>query len=148
MHTKIAHAARAELANALRGRYRSATGKEKHKILDELIATTGYYEKSAIRVLNGGATAKRPQTRNRSTLYDDAVRAALIVLWEASDRVSSKRLKALEVHLGLSLPAPGWPLMRLRRTVQSAWRWLGTLRDRTCFAGDRAHEGPPRGSMR
>ena len=31
----------------------------------------------------------------RVTLYDDAAKQALIVLWEASDRVCSKRLKPL-----------------------------------------------------
>ncbi len=102
MHTKMTHTARAELANAIRRRYRSATGKEKHKILDEFIATTGYHEKSAIRVLNGEPATKRPQTRNRPSLYDEAARVALIVLWEASDRVCSKRLKAL---LPIMLPA-------------------------------------------
>ena len=102
MHIKMTHTARAELANAIRRRYRSATGKEKHKILDEFIATTGYHEKSAIRVLNGEPTTKRPQTRNRPSLYDEAARGALIVLWEASDRVCSKRLKAL---LPIMLPA-------------------------------------------
>jgi len=64
MHNKMTHTARAELANAIRRRYQSATGKEKHKILEEFIATTGYHEKSAIRVLNGEPTTKRPQTRN------------------------------------------------------------------------------------
>lgn len=102
MHTRMTYAARAELANAIRRRYRSATGKEKHKILDEFIATTGYHQKSAIRVLNGEPTAKRPQTRNRPSVYDEAARAALIVLWEASDRVCSKRLKAL---IPILLPA-------------------------------------------
>ncbi len=72
MHTKMMHAARAELANAIRRRYRSATGKDKHKILDEFIATTGYHEKSAIRVLNGEPTIERAQTRNRRSLYDEA----------------------------------------------------------------------------
>ena len=95
MHIKMTHNARAELANAIRRRYRSATSKEKHKILEEFIATTGYHEKSAIRVLNGEPTTTRPQTRNRPSLYDGAARAALIVLWEASDRVCGKRLKAL-----------------------------------------------------
>jgi hypothetical protein len=46
------HTVRVELAHAVRRRYRSATGKEKHKILDEFIATTGYHDKSVIRVLN------------------------------------------------------------------------------------------------
>jgi hypothetical protein len=44
MHTKMMYAVRAELANAIRRRYRSATGKQKHKILDEFIATIGYKE--------------------------------------------------------------------------------------------------------
>jgi hypothetical protein len=38
---------------------------------------------------------KGRQKRQRPSLYDDAARAALIVLWEASDRVCGKRLKAL-----------------------------------------------------
>ena len=41
-------------------------------------------------------------SRHRGTLYDEAVRGALIVLWEASDRVCGKRLKAL---LPILLPA-------------------------------------------
>lgn len=53
-------------------------------------------------MLNGEPTTKPPQTRNRPSLYDEAARAALIVLWEASGRVCSKRLKAL---LPILLPA-------------------------------------------
>ena len=34
-------------------------------------------------------------TRERNRLYDEAVRLALTVLWEAADRVCGKRLKAL-----------------------------------------------------
>jgi len=63
MHIKMTHAARAELACAIRRRYRSASGKEKRKILDEFIATTGYHEKSAIRVLNAEPATKQRQTR-------------------------------------------------------------------------------------
>ena len=90
----MTHTAREELADAIRARYTAATGKDKRRILDEFIAATGYHEKSAIRVLNS-AGSKRPQTRRRPSLYDETVRAALIVLWEASDRVCGKRLKAL-----------------------------------------------------
>jgi hypothetical protein len=93
---------RAELAEAIRRRYRAAKGKEKRRILDEFVATTGYHEKSAIRVLNGPPAVKRRQTRVRPSLYDEAARAALIVLWEASDRVCGKRLRAL---LPILLPA-------------------------------------------
>jgi hypothetical protein len=100
--TKMTHTTRAELANAIRGRYRGATGKTKRGILEEFIAATGYHEKSAIRVLNSSWSAKPRQTRQRPSLYDEAARGALIVLWEASDRVCGKRLKAL---LPILLPA-------------------------------------------
>jgi hypothetical protein len=86
MGTKMTHAARAELTNAVRRRYSAATGTEKRKILDEFIAVTGYHEKSAIRVLNAEPVINRRQTRVRPSLYDEAVRAALIVLWEACAR--------------------------------------------------------------
>lgn len=95
MDRKMTHTVRAELAEAIRVRYRSASGKQKRKILDEFVASTGYHEKSAIPVLNGQSAKKGRQTRNRPSLYDEAARGALIVLWEASDRVCGKRLKAL-----------------------------------------------------
>jgi len=98
----MTHTARAELTNVVRRRYRAASGAEKRRILDEFIAVTGYHHKSAIRVLNAEPTAKMRQTRVRPSLYDEAVRAALIVLWEASDRVCGKRLRAL---LPILLPA-------------------------------------------
>jgi Integrase core domain len=102
MNKKMTHATRVELAMAIRGRYRSASGKLKRRILDEFIAATGYHEKYAISVLNSQPGARQPQTRVRTSLYDEAARAALIVLWEASDRVCGKRLKAL---LPILLPA-------------------------------------------
>jgi hypothetical protein len=102
MVTKMTRSARAELTNAVRRRYSAATGAEKRKILDEFIAVTGYHEKSAIRALNAEPTVNKRQIRLRPSLYDEAVRAALIVLWEASDRVCGKRLRAL---LPILLPA-------------------------------------------
>ena len=102
MGTQMTHTARAELIHVLRRRCCAATGTEKRKILDEFIAVTGYHEKSAIRALNTEPDTKPRQTRSRPSLYDEAVRAALIVLWEASDRVCGKRLKAL---LPILLPA-------------------------------------------
>lgn len=102
MTTKMTHAMRMELANAIRDRYADASNKDKHRILEEFVAATGYHAKSAIRILNTVAepTGRRP--RHRRSIYDDAARAALIVLWEASDRVCGKRLKAL---LPILLPA-------------------------------------------
>jgi hypothetical protein len=70
MDTKMARAARAELANAVRRRYTSALGEDKRRVLDEFIAATGYHEKSAIRVLNSQPAPKHRQTRCRPPLYD------------------------------------------------------------------------------
>lgn len=102
MRRRMTHATRAELTNAVRDRYAAAAAKDKHRILAEFIAATGYHEKSAIRALNSPPAPKRRQTRARPSLYDEAARATLIVLWEASDRVCGKRLKAL---LPILLPA-------------------------------------------
>ena len=48
MDRKMTHTVRAELADAIRLRYRSATGKQKRKILDEFVASTGYHEKLSL----------------------------------------------------------------------------------------------------
>ena len=104
MDTKLTRASRTELADSLRRRYQSSSGKTKKLILSEFIASTGYHPKYALHLLNveHSALPKRPQTRNRSGVYDDAARQALIVLWEASDRVCGKRLQPL---LRILLPA-------------------------------------------
>ncbi len=104
MDTKLTHASRTELADSLRRRYQSSSGKAKKLILSEFIASTGYHPKYAVHLLNAADASlpKRTQTRNRSSLYDDAARLALIVLWEASDRVCGKRLQPL---LRILLPA-------------------------------------------
>jgi hypothetical protein len=102
MALKMTHAMRVELADAIRDRYAAAAITDKSRILEEFIAATGYHDKSAIRVLNTSPEPKRRLTRRRPSLYDEAARGALIVLWEASDRVCGKRLKAL---LPILLPA-------------------------------------------
>ena len=102
MHKRMTATARAEVSDAVRPRYAAAAAKDKRKILEQFIAATGYHEKSAIRILNTAPALKARQSRQRASVYDEAVRAALIVLWEASDRVCGKRLKAL---LPILLPA-------------------------------------------
>ncbi|MFJ1258410.1 transposase family protein [Cupriavidus sp. CuC1] len=87
---------RKELLEALRVRYRSAAFGDRITILDEFVALTGYHRKHAIRLLRQQvASAATKATRDRDRLYDEAVRQALTVLWEAADRVCGKRLKAL-----------------------------------------------------
>ena len=89
-------ATRDELVEALSRRYGMSGREEKTRILDEFVAVTGFHRKHATRLLRGGPTvnsaaASRPGRR----LYDDAVHEALVVLWEASDRICGKRLKPL-----------------------------------------------------
>jgi len=89
----ISMSARRELVAAIAVRYRTAERGEKGRILDELTAVTGWHRKHAVRALSAnvkGAKGRRPQQT-----YGEAVRDALIALWEASDRVCGKRLKVM-----------------------------------------------------
>jgi hypothetical protein len=92
----ISAGARRELVNVAGERYRQACRKDRRRVLDEFVALTGYHRKHAIRVLGaaGVAALGRPRT-GKSRIYTEAVTQALTVLWEASDRVCGKRLKAL-----------------------------------------------------
>ncbi len=95
MRRQISMATRQEISAAVGRRYRHATRGEKGLILDEYVALTRYHRKYAIRLLNAvpdPLTAVRP---HRKRVYDEAVHQALIVLWEAADRICGKRLKAL-----------------------------------------------------
>lgn len=94
--SKISQTARQELIKAVAARYRDGTRSEKTLVLDEFVRITGYHRKHAIRVLSGSGDAlARPVRRSGRKLYDEAVGQALVVLWEASDRICGKRLKPL-----------------------------------------------------
>jgi hypothetical protein len=94
MGKKISGATRVELVKAIGERYGAGSRAEKVSILDEFVAVTGYHRKHAIRMLSG-QELKRKTRRARKRLYDEAVREAVVVLWEASDRICGKRLKPL-----------------------------------------------------
>ena len=85
-----------ELTAAISQRYRSTDRNGKRLILDEVIKLTGYHRKHAIRILAAPPkSAVMPEPRSISRIYGEALKEALIVLWEASDRICGKRLKAL-----------------------------------------------------
>ncbi len=80
-----------EYAAAIIDRYRSANKVRKGKMLDEFITVTGYHRKAAIRMLLGqneryGGHRGRP---GRYSVVIEPLRA----IWEASDRLCSKRLQ-------------------------------------------------------
>jgi hypothetical protein len=95
MVEQLSMATRREVVAAIRERYGTATREEKGRILDELVAVAGYHRKHAIRVLVGRKGERTVGLGRRGRRYGDGDREALIALWEASDRICSKRLKPL-----------------------------------------------------
>jgi hypothetical protein len=94
MAGKISMAARAEVTEAIRERYVASGKGAKGAILDEFVALTGVHRKHAIRMLTATGARRGPQGRTKAR-YGRAVAEALAVLWKASNRVCSKRLKPM-----------------------------------------------------
>ena len=92
----ISKTTRDEILIALRKRYKKSTIREKTRILDEFTAVSGYHRKHVVRLLSSKyqiILSEKKYTGKR--IYDEAVKEALIILWEDGDRICSKRLKAL-----------------------------------------------------
>jgi hypothetical protein len=105
--SKISTETRRELVATIQDRYQSAARLDKQRILDEFVALTGYHRKHAVRIL-GTPKDEDPSSRTpRERIYGEAVREALVVLWEASDRVCGKRLKPLLPTLVTALERHG-----------------------------------------
>ena len=82
-----------EYTEAIRERYWKASKEEKGKILDEFTKTSALHRKAAIRLLNRpSASVGTTKRRGRPRKYGIAVVEALRAVWEASDRLCSKRL--------------------------------------------------------
>ena len=88
-------ATRDELVAALVERYVGGSRTERGLILDEFVAVTKFHRKHATRLLRRGSRGRPLGPRPGRRIYDDAARDALIVLWEASDRICGKRLRPL-----------------------------------------------------
>ncbi|EDY1997688.1 hypothetical protein GTD56_004196 [Salmonella enterica subsp. diarizonae] len=88
---------RRQLLRALKTRYQSASKAEKTRILEGFILISGYHRKSAIRLLNEAVTSGNHRRRSAParSVYGAVVQQDLIVIWEASDRLCGKRLRAL-----------------------------------------------------
>lgn len=80
------------MIEAIRPRYLKAGKAEKARILDELIATSGFHRKAAIRVLRHGPKPKGLKKAGRRKIYQGEVVVALEGIWEIYGRICSKRL--------------------------------------------------------
>ena len=112
MAGRISKQTQAELLAALSGRYQSSAKTDKGRILDEFVAVSGYHRKHAIRLLGSrGSPSAQPEAGTgidcQRRIYDEAVTEALIVLWEAADRICGKRLKAIIPELIAALERHG-----------------------------------------
>ncbi|MCF7718055.1 hypothetical protein H9X98_10125 [Aeromonas jandaei] len=90
-----------QLLRTLKTRYQAASKAEKSRILEEFILISGFHRKSTIRLLNGIVTGGSQNSLSAAvrSVYGAAVQQALIVLWEASERLCGKRLRVLLPHL-------------------------------------------------
>ena len=117
---RISMTARDELVTAIVGRYSQADRMERGRILDEFTAVTGFHRKHAMRLLRAGQPNRRSGPRPGRRVYDDAAREALIVIWEASDRICGKRLRPLVPVLVEAMERHGH--LRSARFASAYWR--------------------------
>jgi len=104
--------ARKEFLASIKQKYHDANWTDKGKILDGIIAETGYERKYTIQLLNKTHLNISPKKRQTPHNYDEQVRQALLSVWYADNQICSKRLvpflphliEALERHGHLRLP--------------------------------------------
>jgi hypothetical protein len=133
MMRRISMAARDELVAAIAGRCAQGDRAERSRILDEFAAVTGFHRKHAMCLLRAGQVTRRCGPRPDRRVYDEALLEALIVVWEASDRICGKRLRpllpilveAMERHGHLQLA----PEVRARLLAMSSATIDRALRD-------------------
>ena len=81
-----------EYAEELKKRYFGASREEKGKMLDEFTQVAGLHRKAAIRLLKRPSRPEAGKRRGRPARYRDLMQP-LRDIWEASDRLCSKRLQ-------------------------------------------------------
>ncbi len=129
----------------MQGRYLKATKAEKGRLLDEVVAVTGYHRRHAVRVLRHGRfpdpklvavqgrgvaalagaggqpRPRRGRAPGRPRVYSPVVVGALRAVAEASGWLCGKRLAPFLPELGPALEAEG----ELRLTPEDRARLLG-----------------------
>src|SRR3954467_957021 len=95
MERQLSFMTRQELIRAVGKRYQTAAREQKTKILNEFVEVTQYHRKYALQLLGRAPDPAEPKPRIGRRIYQEAVQEALVLLWEASDRLCGKRLKPL-----------------------------------------------------
>ncbi len=103
--------ARREVLAQVLPRYREASADQKCLLLDEFAQITGYHRKYAMWLLNHIEQGQRAPVRPRSCRYGSDEQQALVLAWNAANRICTKRLmpflptliEALERHGHLHL---------------------------------------------
>lgn len=95
MKKELCTQSKQELIAAIRERYVLSTREQKSRILDEFVRIIGCHRKHAVRLLNSHNRKTLQSRPHGRRVYDEAVKDALIVLWEAADRICGKRLTAI-----------------------------------------------------
>ena len=91
---EISAVTRPKVLRAIRSRYRDASKKDKSRMLDKFVAMVGCHRKHAVRLLRQSDEPASQSVPRGQRVCESAVREALTVVWEASDRICWKRLKA------------------------------------------------------
>jgi hypothetical protein len=133
---KMSKRSRDELVKRIHPRYLKAKKAEKGRILDELVATTGYHRKHAIRLLKQGAPSGQRERRGRKRTYSGEAVRQLVVVWEVDGRICGKRLQpflptlvaALERHKEIRLD-PQTRAQLLEMSASTIDRKLASFRD-------------------
>ena len=88
-------------------RYAEADRTEKTRILDEVVAVTGYHRKSVVRRLAGRRRPARGGAVGRPVQYDGKVAGAAALVHEAAGRIGARRLHPFVGELAARLAALG-----------------------------------------
>ncbi len=77
------------------------------ELRDEYVAMVGCHRMYAVRLLRRGEEPTSPSAPKGQRIYDEAVREALTVVWETSDMICGKTLKAALSSMVASLERHG-----------------------------------------
>jgi len=88
----MAKQSRRELISRMKPQYKTATKKEKQKIIDDVITFCEFDRKYAIKLLNEPFLLVCQKKGVRKRKYDEDVKQALSKLWYAANQICSKRL--------------------------------------------------------